>query len=113
MARNVKPSDRGELEITAVNQAYLEDKRLVLENLGLGFAWLDTGTFDSLSEASSYVETIEKRTGQQIACLEEIAYNQGWINSVELLTSAALMGKNDYGKYLSEVYERKKKDYKN
>jgi len=113
VARNVKPSDRGELEITSVNQAYLEDKRLVLENLGLGFAWLDTGTFDSLSEASSYVETIEKRTGQQIACLEEIAYNQGWINSVELLTSAALMGKNDYGKYLSEVYERKKKDYKN
>ena len=109
IARNIKPSARGELEITSVNQKYLEEKQLVLENLGLGFAWLDTGTFDSLSEASNYVETIEKRTGQQIACLEEIAHNNGWIDKKQLLESAKAMIKNDYGKYLLEVSERKKK----
>jgi glucose-1-phosphate thymidylyltransferase len=106
VARNVKPSARGELEITSVNQAYLEMGKLRLENLGLGFAWLDTGTFDSLSEASNYVETIEKRTGQQIACLEEIAYNNHWIDKVTLLTSANEMIKNEYGKYLIEIAER-------
>lgn len=109
VARNVKPSARGELEITSVNQAYLEMGKLRLENLGLGFAWLDTGTFDSLSEASSYVETIEKRTGQQIACLEEIAFNNQWISTKELLESANAMIKNEYGKYLLDVYERSTK----
>ena len=111
VARNVKPSARGELEITSVNQAYLEMGKLRLENLGLGFAWLDTGTFDSLSEASNYVETIEKRTGQQIACLEEIAYNNGWIDKKTLLEAANAMIKNDYGKYLFEVSERDTKKY--
>jgi glucose-1-phosphate thymidylyltransferase len=106
VARNVKPSARGELEITSVNQAYLEMGKLRLENLGLGFAWLDTGTFDSLSEASSYVETIEKRTGQQIACLEEIAFIHHWISTKELLESANAMIKNEYGKYLFDVYQR-------
>ena len=106
VARNVKPSARGELEITSVNQAYLEMGKLRLENLGMGFAWLDTGTFDSLSEASSYVETIEKRTGQQIACLEEIAFNNQWISTKELLESANAMIKNEYGKYLLEIAER-------
>ena len=109
VARNVKPSARGELEITSVNQAYLEMGKLRLENLGMGFAWLDTGTFDSLSEASSYVETIEKRTGQQIACLEEIAFNNQWISTRELLESANAMIKNEYGKYLLDVYERNTK----
>ena len=106
VARNVKPSARGELEITSVNQAYLEMGKLRLENLGLGFAWLDTGTFDSLSEASNYVETIEKRTGQQIACLEEIAFSHHWISTKELLESANVMIKNEYGKYLFDVYQR-------
>lgn len=105
VARNVKPSARGELEITSVNQAYLDKGGLMLKNLGLGFAWLDTGTFDSLSEASSYVETIEKRTGQQIACLEEIAYNNRWIDKVGLLKSVNEMVKNEYGQYLLRLSE--------
>lgn len=105
VARNVKPSDRGELEITSVNQEYLRRGQLRLENLGLGFAWLDTGTFDSLSEASNYVETIEKRTGQQIACLEEIAYNNHWIDKLQLLKSANEMIKNEYGQYLLRLSE--------
>jgi glucose-1-phosphate thymidylyltransferase len=107
IARSIKPSERGELEITSVNQKYLEMGKLRLENLGRGFAWLDTGTFDSLSEASNYVETIEKRTGQQIACLEEIGFNNGWIDKKTILESANTMIKNDYGKYLLEVAERK------
>jgi glucose-1-phosphate thymidylyltransferase len=105
VAKNVKPSARGELEITSVNQEYLKMDELRLENLGLGFAWLDTGTFDSLSEASSYVETIEKRTGQQIACLEEIAYNNHWIDKMQLLKSANEMIKNEYGRYLLQLSE--------
>ena len=105
VARNVKPSARGELEITSVNQAYLDKGDLMLKNLGLGFAWLDTGTFDSLSEASSYVETIEKRTGQQVACLEEIAYNNRWIDKVGLLKSVNEMVKNEYGQYLLRLSE--------
>ena len=88
IAKNIKPSARGELEITSVNQKYLEMGKLQLENLGTGFAWLDTGTFDSLSDACGYVEAIEKRTGQQIACLEEIAYKNGWITKTELLKAA-------------------------
>lgn len=105
VARNVKPSARGELEITSVNQVYLDKGDLMLKNLGLGFAWLDTGTFDSLSEAASYVETIEKRTGQQIACLEEIAYNNRWIDKVGLLKSVNEMVKNEYGQYLLRLSE--------
>ena len=103
IAKNIKPSARGELEITSVNQKYLEMNKLRLENLGTGFAWLDTGTFDSLSEASNYVETIEKRTGQQIACLEEIGYRNGWIDKTTLLKAANEMIKNDYGKYLLSI----------
>ena len=103
VAKSIKPSKRGELEITSVNQKYLEEGRLRMENLGTGFAWLDTGTFDSLSDACGYVETIEKRTGQQIACLEEIAYKNGWITKTELLKAAESMIKNDYGKYLYEL----------
>ena len=113
VAKNVKPSARGELEITSVNQEYLKMDELRLENLGLGFAWLDTGTFDSLSEASNYVETIEKRTGQQIACLEEIAYNNHWIGKLHLLKSANAMIKNEYGKYLAEIRERENTNYVN
>ena len=101
-AMEVKPSDRGELEITTLNQMYLEEGRLNLINLD-DFMWADCGTFDSLSEAASYVEAVEKRTGRQIACLEEIAYNNKWIDKVKLLESADSMIKNPYGKYLAKV----------
>ena len=111
IAKSIKPSARGELEITSVNQKYLEMGKLCLENLGTGFAWLDTGTFDSLSEASSYVETIEKRTGQQIACLEEIAYNNGWISKMQLLKTANEMIKNEYGQYLFRLSEMDNTNY--
>ena len=102
-AKQVKPSARGELEITTLNQMYLEEERLRLEKLPRGFAWLDTGTFDSLSEASNYVETIEKRTGQQIACLEEIGYMNEWLSEDKLRESANAMAKNEYGQYLKNI----------
>lgn len=102
-AKQVKPSARGELEITTLNQMYLEEGRLKIEKLPRGFAWLDTGTFDSLSEASNYVETIEKRTGQQIACLEEIGYNNEWLSKEKLKESANTMAKNEYGQYLKNI----------
>lgn len=102
-AKQVKPSARGELEITTLNQMYLEEGRLFVEKLPRGFAWLDTGTFDSLSEASNYVETIEKRTGQMIACLEEIGYNNGWLTKEKLQESIDLYSKNSYGAYLKKL----------
>lgn len=106
VAGQVKPSARGELEITSVNQAFLQDGQLKVQLLGRGFAWLDTGTFDSLSEASTFVETIEKRQGLKIACLEEIAYNQGWISREALREAAAPMAKNSYGRYLLDLAEK-------
>lgn len=106
VAGQVKPSARGELEITSVNQAFLQDGQLKVQLLGRGFAWLDTGTFDSLSEASTFVETIEKRQGLKIACLEEIAYNQGWISREALREAAVPMAKNSYGRYLLDLAEK-------
>ena len=100
IARQVKPSERGELEITSVNQAYLERGKLHVELLGRGFAWLDTGTYESLLDAARFVETIEKRQGYQIACLEEIAFNNGWLSDVELRERGAALYKNSYGQYL-------------
>ncbi|MBQ5606848.1 MAG: glucose-1-phosphate thymidylyltransferase RfbA [Prevotella sp.] len=105
IAKNIKPSARGELEITSVNQEYLSQGDLKVKTLQRGFAWLDTGTHDSLSEASTFIEVIEKRQGLKVACLEEIAFRQGWINSDQLRTIAMPMAKNDYGKYLLRLAE--------
>lgn len=106
VAMNIKPSARGELEITTVNQQFLEDGQLKVMLLGRGFAWLDTGTHDSLSEASTFVEVIEKRQGLKVACLEEIAYKQGWIDEAKLSEAAAPMAKNQYGQYLMKLVKR-------
>ena len=105
VAKNIQPSARGEYEITTVNQVFLEDKELRVQTLGRGFAWLDTGTHDSLSEASTFVEVIEKRQGLKIACLEGIAYRQGWIDADRLRQLAAPMIKNQYGQYLLQVID--------
>lgn len=105
-AKQIKPSDRGELEITTLNQMYIKEDRLNMEILPRGAAWLDTGTFESLSNASNYIETIEKRQGMQIACLEEIAYNQDWISKDDVEAAAKLMEKNDYGKYLQSLIKK-------
>lgn len=101
--KTIKPSARGELEITSVNQSYLEDGALKMELLGRGFAWLDTGTHDSLSEASTFIETIEKRQGLKVACLEEIAFRQGWIGREKLRELAKPIANNAYGQYLSKL----------
>lgn len=103
IAKNIKPSARGELEITTVNQEYLNRKALKLQTLQRGFAWLDTGTHDSLSEASTFIEVIEKRQGLKVACLEEIAYKQGWISKEKLHELAKPMMKNGYGQYLMKI----------
>ena len=105
VAKNIKPSARGELEITTVNQHFLNDKELKVQTLGRGFAWLDTGTHDSLSEASTFIEVIEKRQGLKIACLEGIALRQGWINSDKMKKLAQPMSKNQYGQYLLKVID--------
>lgn len=103
IAKNIQPSNRGELEITSINQAYLEQENIDVELLGRGFAWLDTGTFDSLLDASMFVATIEKRQGYKVACLEEIALNKGWIDKEKILKSAASLSNNSYGEYLKNL----------
>ncbi len=106
IAKHIKPSSRGELEITTVNQEYLARQTLKVQTLQRGFAWLDTGTHDSLSEASTFIEVIEKRQGLKVACLEEIAYKRGWISKEKLREVAAPMAKNDYGRYLLQLANR-------
>ena len=105
VAKSIQPSPRGELEITTVNQWFLSDRELKVQLLGRGFAWLDTGTHDSLSEASTFIEVIEKRQGLKIACLEGIALRQGWINSDKMKKLAQPMSKNQYGQYLLKVID--------
>lgn len=106
IAKKIKPSERGELEITTVNQMFLERQQLQVKTLQRGFAWLDTGTHDSLSEASTFIEVIEKRQGLKVACLEEIAFKQGWIDAEQLKKLAEPMLKNNYGKYLLDIASR-------
>lgn len=109
VAAHIKPSARGELEITSVNQCFLEDKELKVKTLGRGFAWLDTGTHDSLSEASTYIEVLEKRQGLKVACLEGIAYRKGWITEERMRELAQPMLKNQYGQYLLKVIDEVKR----
>ena len=106
IAATIRPSARGELEITSVNQAFLEEGKLHVDTLGRGYAWLDTGTHDSLSEASTFIEVIEKRQGLKIACLEAIAYEKGWITADKLREAAMPMAKNPYGQYLLKLLDR-------
>lgn len=107
IAKGIKPSDRGELEITTVNQEYLQSKNLKVELMGRGYAWLDTGTHESLLEASNYIQTIEKRQGLKVACLEEIAFDMGYISKEKLVELATPLQKNEYGKYLLRLAARK------
>lgn len=107
IAKQIKPSERGELEITSINQAYLERDDLTVELLGRGFAWLDTGTHDSLLEAGQFVETLQKRQGYKVACLEEIAFNNGWLSADELRAIGQNMNKNEYGQYLMSLVDDK------
>ncbi|HXK74919.1 MAG TPA: glucose-1-phosphate thymidylyltransferase RfbA [Bacteroidaceae bacterium] len=110
VAKKIKPSPRGELEITTVNQYYLDQEKLMVQKLGRGFAWLDTGTHDSLSEASTFIEVIEKRQGLKIACLEQIALEQNWISVETLVKVAQPMSKNQYGQYLLNLAEKTEKN---
>ncbi|EKH6432569.1 TPA: glucose-1-phosphate thymidylyltransferase RfbA [Klebsiella oxytoca] len=107
LAKKVKPSHRGELEITTLNEMYLEQGNLNVEKLGRGFAWLDTGTHESLLEASQFIHTIEQRQGFKVACLEEIAYRKGWLTSDEVLSQARVLAKTQYGEYLKNIVEEK------
>lgn len=107
MAKQIKPSHRGELEITTLNQMYMDAGKLKVEQLGRGFAWLDTGTHDSLLEASQFIHTIEKRQGFKVACLEEIAYRKGWISREAVAEQAKILAKTGYGKYLTQLIETK------
>lgn len=109
VAKNIKPSARGELEITTVNQHFLQEGNLKVQTLGRGFAWLDTGTHDSLAEASTYIEVIEKRQGLKVACLEDIAYRKGWIDEQKMRENAQPMLKNQYGQYLLKVIDEIKR----
>jgi glucose-1-phosphate thymidylyltransferase len=106
VAQQIKPSHRGELEITTVNQVYLDKGELKVELMGRGYAWLDTGTHESLLEASQFIETIEKRTGLKVSCLEEIAYQKGWISKEQLLAQGESLKKNQYGQYLLKLIEQ-------
>ncbi|WP_426446745.1 glucose-1-phosphate thymidylyltransferase RfbA [Siccibacter colletis] len=110
-AKRVKPSARGELEITAINQMYLDDGKLTVELLGRGFAWLDTGTHDSLIEASQFVQTVEKRQGFKIACLEEIAWRNGWLNDEQVMQASDALSKTSYGAYLKELLRARPRQY--
>ena len=107
IAKRIKPSERGELEITSVNQVFLQAQELKVQLLGRGFAWLDTGTHDSLTEATNFVETLEKRQGLKISCLEEIAYRKGWISKQKLQELAQELAKNGYGQYLLDLVNHK------
>ena len=107
IAKKIKPSDRGELEITSINEVYFKKGKLNVQKLGRGFAWLDTGTFESLLDASHFVETIEKRQGYKIACLEEVAFNQGWISRDKINEMANKLDKNSYGNYLKSLLKKK------
>jgi len=109
VAKKIRPSHRGELEITTVNQEYLTQKNLKVELMGRGYAWLDTGTHESMLEASNFIHTIEKRQGLKVACLEEIAYELGYIDSNQLIELAEPLKKNEYGKYLLKVANSKRK----
>ena len=108
VAKNIKPSARGELEITTVNQQFLKDGELKVQLFGRGFAWLDTGTHDSLSEASTFIEVLEKRQGLKVSCLEEIAWRNKWISDSQLVEIAEPMSKNEYGQYLQNLVERER-----
>lgn len=108
VAKNIKPSARGELEITTVNQQFLKDEELKVQLFGRGFAWLDTGTHDSLSEASTFIEVLEKRQGLKVSCLEEIAWRNKWINDSQLVEIAEPMSKNEYGQYLLKLIDKRK-----
>ena len=110
IAKSIKPSARGELEITTVNQEFLKAHELKVQTMARGFAWLDTGTHDSLSEASTFIEVLEKRQGLKVACLEGIAYRKGWITAEKLKEVAQPMLKNDYGKYLLSILDEKGED---
>ena len=112
IAKKIEPSARGELEITTVNQEFLKDQELKVQLLGRGFAWLDTGTHDSLLEASQFVQTVEHRQGLKIACLEEISFNNGWINSDQLLERANFFKKTGYGQYLLKLHKENLKKSK-